>query len=201
MTPQVLTIGHSNHSLERFVALLRQHSIGAIADVRSAPYSRVNPAYNREPLQASLKKEGIAYVCLGEELGARAKDPALYENGRVQYRKLAQTELFKSGLQRIVRGAESYRLALLCAEKEPLNCHRTILVSRELEALGVSVSHIQADGTLESHDEAMSRLLRMLGLAEGDLYSTREEMIAEACARQEQRIAYVDEEMREEASA
>ena len=68
MTPQVLTIGHSNHSLERFVALLRQHSIGAIADVRSAPYSRVNPAYNREPLQASLKKEGIAYVYLGEEL-------------------------------------------------------------------------------------------------------------------------------------
>jgi uncharacterized protein (DUF488 family) len=201
MTPRILTIGHSNHSIETFTALLHQHLVTAIADVRSDPYSRFNPAFNRDSLDDSMKGRGIVYVFLGHELGARSKDPSVYIDGRVQYQKLAQTDLFKSGLQRIVRGSHSYRLALLCAEKEPLNCHRTILVAKELERLGTPVTHILADGSLETHEKTMTRLLRMLGMMDTDLYRTREELIVDACARQEQRIAYVDEERRKEASA
>jgi uncharacterized protein (DUF488 family) len=112
---------------------------------------------------------------------------------------LAQSPLFRAGLDRVIKGTESQRVALMCAEKEPLECHRTLLVSRELVALGASVVHIHADGTLESHADAMRRLVKMLGLPEEDLFRSREEMIADACALQEERIAYVNEELRQEA--
>src|ERR1035437_1825005 len=98
----VLTIGHSTHSLAAFVGLLRQHSVTALADVRSTPFSRFNPQFNKETLEHSLKSHGIKYVFLGRELGARSDDPSCYENGRVQYARLARTELFRSGLERVM---------------------------------------------------------------------------------------------------
>lgn len=192
----VLTIGHSNHSPEAFLELIRAYSVTAIADVRSQPYSRFNPTFNREVLAELLKEEGIAYVFLGRELGARSDDPTCYENGRVKYRKLAATSLFKSGLLRVIEGAQSYRVALLCAEKEPLSCHRTLLVSRELEGLGVPVAHIHADGSLELHADAMTRLLRMRGMPESELFRTRDQLIVDACAAQEESIAFINEDMR-----
>lgn len=197
----VLTIGHSNHSLENFIALLRRHSATAIADVRSSPYSKIYPQFNREPLQNSLKAHGINYVFLGRELGGRPDDPGCYSEGRVQYRRLAQTELFKQGISRIVNGARSHRMVLLCAEAEPLVCHRALLVAPDLAALGVPVSHIRADGSLETHDEAMRRLVEMLGMPETDLFRTKEEVIADACALQERRVAYASEPASEKASA
>jgi uncharacterized protein (DUF488 family) len=198
--PTVLTIGHSNHSVEKLFELLRAHRVTAVADVRSSPYSRANPDFNRELFREKLKENGIAYVYLGYELGARPDDHRYYEQGRVQYRKLSQSNLFKAGLGRVFKGAQSYTLVILCAEKEPLACHRTLLVAKELVALGISVEHIHADGSLESHDDAMSRLITMVGMSDKDLYRTRQEMIEDACALQEQRIAYVDEDLRKEAS-
>jgi uncharacterized protein (DUF488 family) len=199
-TPQIFTIGHSNHSLERFTELLRQHSITAVADVRSAPYSRIHPDFNREPLKANLADTGVAYVYLGKELGARPEDPHFYRQGRVQFRLLSQSPLFRAGLDRVLKGAQTYRLALLCAEKEPLDCHRTFLVARELAVLGASVVHIHADGALETYGDSMSRLLKLLGLPDEDLYRTKADMIADACALQEERIAYINEDVRQEAS-
>ncbi len=192
----VLTIGHSNHSLEQFVDLLRAHGVNASADVRSSPWSRRYPDFNRKPLQAALNDRGIAYLFLGRELGGRPSDPACYKQGRVRYRRVAQTEFFKTGLERVLRGAESLRLALVCAERDPLSCHRTLLVGRELEAHGVAVSHILADGNLETHAEAMTRLLVQLRMAEPDLLRTRDEVIDQAYALQEQRIAYVEPDSR-----
>jgi uncharacterized protein (DUF488 family) len=194
--PSVLTIGHSNHALTQLVTLLRSTEVTAVADVRSQPFSRRHPDFNRESLAEALEKQGIAYLFLGRELGARSQDPSCYENGRVQYRKLAETELFKAGLKRVIGAVTVYRLALLCAEKEPLDCHRTLLVSRALEATGVTVTHIHANGVLESHSDAMTRLLRLLSMPEADLYRSKEQLVADACAAQEQRIAYVDERMR-----
>lgn len=197
---EVFTIGHSNHAMARFLELLHAHQITAVADVRSAPYSRSNPDYNREFLKTKLNEAGIAYVYLGRELGARPEDPRFYHQGRVQFRALSQSQVFLTGLDRVIKGAQNYRLALLCAEREPLECHRTLLVSRELVGLGVRVIHIHADGPLEEHSEAMSRLVKMLGLPETDLYRNKEEIIADACALQEERIAYVNEDLRQEAS-
>src|SRR4051812_14650638 len=127
MERKVYTIGHSNHEFAKLVALLQQHGVSAVGDVRSAPYSKRYPQFSREPLEKALREEGIAYVYLGKELGARSDDRTCYEAGSVKYDRLAKTKLFQSGLDRVERGLEMHTLALLCAEKEPLHCHRTLL--------------------------------------------------------------------------
>lgn len=191
MQNTVFTIGHSTHPQERFIALLRQHGVTALCDVRSKPYSRMNPQFNREDLENALLEQGIQYRFLGKELGARSDDPHCYEGGKVQYGRLAETDLFKLGLKRVVRGVkDGFRIAVMCAEKEPLECHRTILVARHLAAAGVPIAHILADGRIESHDAALSRLARMVNLPEHDMFHSREELLADAYRRQEERIAY-----------
>ncbi|MBE1162791.1 DUF488 family protein [Dyella acidiphila] len=188
----VLTIGHSSHPIERFVALLKQNGVTAVADVRSSPFSRHNPQYNRESLLEALSGAGIVYVFVGKELGARSSDPSCYENGRVQYARLAKTSLFESGIDRVLQGVKKYRIALMCAEKEPLDCHRTLLVSRALESREVSILHILSNGEAEPQSKTMSRLLDMVGLPQEDMFRTREQLIEEACKLREQKVAYVD---------
>lgn len=186
----VFTTGHSTHTIERFIALLRQHGVTALCDVRSKPYSRMNPQFNREPLKAALREAKIVYVFLGAELGARSDDPSCYEQGKVQYDRLSHTDLFQQGLARVQEGMKSYRIALMCAEREPIECHRTILVARHLSALGVDVAHIHADGRVESHAAALTRLARLLKLQDDDMFRSPDDVIAEAYRRQEERIAY-----------
>ena len=187
----VLTVGHSNHSVERFLELLGQHGVTALCDVRSKPYSRMYPQFNRGDLEQDLVLQGIRYLFLGTELGARSEDPACYEGGRVRYDRIAGTDAFQKGLARILRGIQAnFRIALLCAEKEPLDCHRSILVARYLSDLDCRVEHIHADGHLESHEAAMSRLARKLKLPEDHLFYSHEELLADAYRRQEERIAY-----------
>jgi len=167
----IYTVGHSNHPIEQFIGLLQPHGITAIADVRSTPYSRFNPQFRREKLQAALASAGIQYVFLGQELGARSEDPAVYDaTGRVSYALLAKTELFRRGIARLKTGMAEHRISIMCAEREPLDCHRTILVSRELVRESVPVTHILADGTLELHEHAMQRLVAKLKLPKDDLF-------------------------------
>ena len=188
----VYSIGHSTHPIEEFIALLKKAHIDAIADVRSTPYSRWQPQFNREPLQKRLANDSILYVFLGMELGGRGTDGSVRdENGRVQYHKIAESTAFLEGLRRVRSGSERMRIALMCTESEPLECHRGILISRILVALGTQVIHIHADGSLEEHRDAEKRLLRLTGLHEPDLFHTQEEISAEAYQRQEERIAYV----------
>jgi uncharacterized protein (DUF488 family) len=197
---QVLTIGHSTHPVEHWLGLLARFGVTAVADVRSAPYSRMQPSFNREPLTASLQAAGMAYVFLGLELGARSGDPAHYEKGQVQYRRLAASALFQEGLSRVITGAQKFRLALMCAEHDPITCHRTILVGRELVTRGVELSHILRDGQLESHVEAMRRCCRQLGLVSGGLFDDEAALIEEAYRLQERKIAYVKDDLRAPAS-
>jgi uncharacterized protein (DUF488 family) len=158
--------------------------------VRSTPYSRRNPQFNSEQLAAVLEANGIAYVFLGKELGARSEDPSCYEAGKVQYQRLSQTPLFHRGIERVLAGIERYRVALMCAEKEPLDCHRTLLISLALERRGAAVIHILADGRIETHLDTMLRLIAKTGLAKDDLFADRTQLIDQACAIHEQKIAY-----------
>ena len=197
---KVFTIGHSNHEIEAFVELLRQHRVDALADVRSVPYSRFNPQFNREPFAATLKEKGIRYVYLGRELGGRSDNFECYdEDGRIVFDRVAATETFKRGLARVVAGAARHRIALMCAEKEPLECHRTLLVACELNRRGVEVNHVHADGSLELHDQAMSRLIKLVLPREGPLIRQteppRDLMIAEAVERQARRIGFRDKSL------
>lgn len=186
----VYTIGHSNHSIEKFIELLTALDVTAVADVRSHPHSRFNPQFNRDAIQASLKRAGLAYVFLGRELGARPEDQSCYAEGRVQYDRLARTVLFQEGLTRIVQGTHVYRIALMCAEKDPLICHRAILVCRHLGTHGIGAQHVLEGGQIESHDEALMRLLRELKLTDGQLFGSRDEMILDAYEQRGKQIAY-----------
>jgi uncharacterized protein (DUF488 family) len=154
----IYTIGHSKHPAERFIELLRQHDIGALADVRSTPFSRFNPQFNRERLAAALRDAGIQYVFLGQELGARPREREFYDGDRVSYGKLARAERFPQGVERVMAGSREHRIALMCAERDPLHCHRALLISPALERAGVPVSHILADGSLETHADLMKRV-------------------------------------------
>ena len=183
----ILTIGHSNHPQEIFLGLLGRHQVSALADVRSAPWSRFNPHFNRKRLAAALAARGIEYLYFGRELGGRPDDPACYEDGRIRYDRVARTERFREGVERVESGAVEHRMALMCAEKEPLDCHRTLLVGQALHERGTDVAHIHADGGLEPHADAMDRLLAGTGLDPGDDLFRRHEprvaLIAEAVAR------------------
>jgi uncharacterized protein (DUF488 family) len=197
----VYTVGHSTHTTKKFLDLLERNGVTAIADVRSSPFSRHNPQFNKATLSGELKKHGIAYVFVGKELGARSEDPACYTAGRVRYDRLAQTSIFKAGIDRVLSGAQKYRIALMCAEKEPLDCHRTLLVSRALERLGVSIVHILSDGSTEAQPQTMARLIDLAGLPQVDMFRSHDELVETACELREQKIAYVDEALTEQERA
>ena len=188
----VYTVGHSTHPQDHLISLLKQHEITALCDVRSRPYSRMNSQFNRPELTRALKKESIRYVFLGGELGARSDDPNCYEGRRVQYDLLARTPLFQSGLDRIETGMKSFKLALMCAERDPLHCHRTILVARHLETRGIFVSHILANGALESNQEALQRLAQILNIRQegSHMFRSQEQLFDELYEIQGKRIAY-----------
>jgi len=137
---------------------------------------------------------GRSFEDLGKELGARSEDPSHHRDGRVDYGLLATSPHFLSGIDRLDAGARRFRLAVMCAEKEPLDCHRTLLIARVLVKKGWSVKHILADGKIEPYAESMTRLLQMVGLPETDMFRSHEELIEEACALQEEKIAYTDED-------
>jgi uncharacterized protein (DUF488 family) len=191
----IYTVGHSTNTFEQLVSLLRRHEITAVADVRSQPYSRLNPQFNKKPFKAALKNCGLSYVFLGEELGARSADRKCYVNGKVQYELLAKTAAFQSGLERLRIGATKFRVAIMCAEKEPLACHRTILVSRHLHERGFNIRHILGTGDLEDHESAITRLVKVLRLPDEDMFRTRAQIIAQAYTMQAERIAYGSDEM------
>jgi uncharacterized protein (DUF488 family) len=190
----IYTIGHSTHSIEEFLVLLNRHGIAAIADVRSQPYGRLDH-FNRESLSATLKAVGIEYVFLGQQLGARRQERECYENGIAIYERIVKLPAFQEGFSRLRRGAEKYRLAIMCAEKEPLTCHRAILISRCLKDSGIQVMHILADGTLEDHARTEKRLIRELDIGrtlfEPDL--TESDLIERAYAQRGREIAYHEE--------
>ncbi|MEG3907119.1 DUF488 domain-containing protein [Microcoleus sp. w1-18aA5] len=157
---ELFTIGHSNLSIEAFVLLLQQHRITAVADVRSHPFSRYLPHFNKSEIKASLSSFGIQYVFLGKELGARPEDLSCYDtSGKALYDRIAATPLFSAGIQRLLKGAANYKISLMCAEKDPITCHRTILVCHKLKDFNLQINHILSDGNLEAHQHLEERLL------------------------------------------
>jgi uncharacterized protein (DUF488 family) len=189
-TPEVLTIGHSAHPLARFVALLKSAKVTAIADVRTSPYSRHTPHFNREALREALRVERLSYVFLGKELGGRPSDQKFYCEGVADYETMAQAGEFKKGLDRVVQGARKYRIALMCSERDPLDCHRCLLVARALVQRGVPVRHIMDNGKIVGHSEIEELLLRLSGRSGDDFFDVREERLATAYRERARNVAF-----------
>ena len=189
---EVFSVGHSNRSDLDLVELLRKHAVTAVVDVRSTPHSEWVPQFNRSAIAATLKQHGIAYSFLGDQLGVRTDDPACYQDGRVVYERLARTEQFQQGLRRVIKAAGRHRLALMCAEQNPLECHRSILIAPALERAGVAVSHIlHPDGELQTQRAMETQLLNQYQLNQPDMFLNDDERLAKALSMQERRIAYV----------
>lgn len=188
---QLFTVGHSTHSIEKFVELLKRHEIRAVADVRSSPYSQYNPQYNRELLQKTLKEHSIYYVFLGDELGARRTERVCYVDGQAVYEKVAELPAFKEGVQRVVDGGGKMRIALMCAEKDPLDCHRAVLVCRQLKEQ-FAVQHILENGDLIDHADLEGQMLELFDLQGGDLFKGPEQVLDEAYERRGKHIAYTE---------
>lgn len=163
---RVFTVGHSTLPGPRLLELLRAHSIDTVVDVRSQPYSRLHPQHNRESLRDLLKSHGIRYAFMGDSLGGRPKDPRHYDDeGHVDYSSWSCSTDFQDGLTRLTRSLRKYRVALLCSEEDPNQCHRHLLIARALLSRGWSPSdivHIRAKGTVIS-EEALAHQLGLDG--------------------------------------
>lgn len=184
----LFTIGHSNHPIDRFVALLRQAGTTALADVRSQPFSRWCPWFSANRLRDRLVAEGIAYVPMGEALGGRPRDPALLPDGIADYEAMAATPEFCAGIDRVIEGTRDFRICLMCAEREPLDCHRCLLVAPALARRGVRVGHILADGSVMAHETIEHRLMTAGG---GDLFANDPvRRLAEAYRRHARAVAF-----------
>jgi uncharacterized protein (DUF488 family) len=177
---EIYTIGHSSYTQEQFLELLLQYQINCIVDVRSIPYSKYASQFNKEEIKRFLKNRSIYYVFMGKELGARREDRNLYTNeGYLDFEKTSKTLSFLNGIERIETGIEKgYRIAIMCKEKDPIDCHRNILVARKLYIQGYKVLNILESGLLESQEDLEIRLLNIYfperdQLSISDIYSNR----------------------------
>lgn len=150
MPEPLYSIGHSNHEIESFIDLLKLHRIEVLADVRTQPFSQYLPHFNRENLRATVLSAGLQYVFLGDTLGGRPEGDEFYDSqGHVLYYRVAESERFKTGIERLLSGVEKYRVAIMCSEEDPAVCHRFLLVTRVLDERGVHIKHIRGDGELQ----------------------------------------------------
>ncbi|MCI1141442.1 DUF488 domain-containing protein [Sphingomonas sp. WKB10] len=187
---EVLTIGHSTLPYERFLSLLRQASVTAIADVRTAPFSRHFPHFNRDVLRDQLRQDDVAYVFLGEELGGRPKGKRFFCDGVADYEQMAKAEPFTRGLDRVVDGAKKYRIAMMCSEHDPMDCHRCLLVGRALHERGVSVRHILSGGQIVNHRQIEDKLMDMSGKSDIDLFEPPAKRLAAAYRDRAMKVAF-----------
>jgi uncharacterized protein (DUF488 family) len=207
----LFSIGHSNIAAERFVAMLRGAGANAVADVRSMPVSRFCPWFSAKSLAPLLAREGMAYLPYGDALGGRPRDLSLYRDGIANYEAMARQRDFEAGLHRLIADAARCRakgrLCLMCSEREPLDCHRCLLVARALAARGFAIGHIRHDGTIEPHAATEQRLLQLDANGQqsgqdsrpdsGDLFATGDlaaarlaERLAAAYRRRARAVAY-----------
>jgi len=152
---QSFTIGYGDNPIDLFITFLQNVSIDAIIDVRSSPYSRFNPHFNRENLEKSLNLNEIGYWYMGDKIGGRYTDPGLlFPDGTVNYRKIQNTEKFQEGINEVLSIISSgKKITLMCAEKEPERCHRFALISPVLQSKGISVIHIRPDMKLQANED------------------------------------------------
>lgn len=188
----VLTIGHSTLDYEQFAARLNAAGVTAIADVRTSPFSRNFAHFNRDVLKDALARDGLAYVFLGKELGGRPRGDEYYTDGIADYEKMAKSDMFRKGLERVEQGARKYRIAMMCSERSPLDCHRCLLVGRALAERGVTVRHLLPDGETVAQSEIEKQLLAMAGKHHDDMFASPAERLNDAYRERARKVAFAE---------
>lgn len=193
--PSLFTIGHSSLELDQFLRILVVHDVKVLCDVRSRPGSFRFPQFNREPLEACLASAGIRYEFLGDTLGGRPSDPRAYhDDGIVNYEERRKDKDFRAGIDHALELYAASNIAMMCAEEDPLQCHRFLMICPALLDRGVTPTHIRRGGELESQRAAEDRLLKLHDLTafdSGSLFiSEREMALQDALRRQAQEFAF-----------
>ena len=193
----IYTVGHSTHELTYFLKLIQMHQVNCLVDVRSVAASSYNPQFNKDTLSVFLKDNGITYLHFSREFGARQTDKELLDNtGQLDFEKVHHASHFKQGIERLKQGAaKGYTIALMCAEGEPLDCHRFGMVSTALVRDGIGVLHIMKDGSVKTHHELEKELIKKYEkkLPQPDIFTTNitpEEQLKVAYKLQNKDIAY-----------
>ncbi len=185
----LFTIGHSNLPADRFAALLAGAGVTALVDVRSVPFSRRFPWFSGKRLAERLAHDGVSYTAMGDALGGRPSDPALYCEGIADYEAMAARPAFGAGLDQVAGEAQRQRACLMCAEREPLDCHRCLLVGRALAERGLAIGHVLVDGSIEPHAATEERLLALAAKQGADLFQDRAARLADAYRRRARAVA------------
>jgi uncharacterized protein (DUF488 family) len=147
----IWTVGHSNHDIDHFAQLVSSEQVEFLADVRSYPYSRFAPQFNRDELEGTMDRHGVGYLFLGEELGGRPTRDEHYDaDGHALYGPMSEVKAFADAIERLIAGAQRYRIALVCSEGDPQHCHRRLLVGKVLTERGIELRHILTDGTIRT---------------------------------------------------
>lgn len=169
---RIMSIGHSNHALDVFIALLMQHRVGVLVDVRSRPHAKYATHFDQQPLREAVVAAGVKYLYMGREIGGQPDDPSFYDaDGHAMYNRMAESPKFIEGIERLMRGAREHRIAIMCSEEDPASCHRRLLIGHALAARGVALDHIRGDGRLQTEEELV---LDETG-GQGDLFAGQEE--------------------------
>ena len=190
MTNNLFTIGYASFSIKDFIRILKSHEITALVDVRSAPYSKYKPEFKKDNLNKVLADNNISYIFSGTYVGARVEDPECYIDGNLNYGLLKETKNYQIGITHILNGMKDYRITLMCAEKDPVNCHRTFLVCRTLRSYPIKILHILGDGSLEDHNVTEGRLLKLHGLDQVDIFRSEKERVEEVYDRMCEKITF-----------
>lgn len=190
----LFTIGYSGFLINDFIATLKKESIGAVIDIRSSPYSARFSDYNSVAIKSSLNTNNIFYLFLGNELGARPKDSSLYTNRVADFSKMAKSQSFIDACKRIREGLNKFPLCLMCAEKDPLSCHRTILVANAFRKIypHIKILHIHSISKIESQEKLDRRIMAMYDLEQEDFFKNFDERLKEAYSLREKAIAYTN---------
>ena len=172
----VFTIGHSNQPMDTFISLLKNANIDVLVDIRSHPSSAYASQFDGPQLKKEITTYGIKYLYMGHELGGKPQDQRFYDSdGRVLYSMMAETPSFLDGISRLERGIAKYRVAIMCSEESPVECHRRLLVSRVLISRGIDVYHIRSSGKVQTEEEvAQEEMARYSGAPQLGLFSFQE---------------------------
>lgn len=191
---QIFTIGYTAFAKpDDFIAVLKTFDIKCLIDVRSYPTaSEFYAIFSKPTLEALLKTHKIFYRNYAAEFGARQENRAYFmDEGCLDFKKFTRGGEFLSGAEKLEKALSlGYNVALMCAEKDPINCHRNIMIARALSLQGLGINHILADGSLQTQAQMDERLLKFYHLNEASLFQSKDELIDEAYTRKNIEIAY-----------
>jgi len=191
------TIGHSNHQIDFFLYLLKKYNIQYVIDVRTSPFCKYTKQYDRWNIEKTLKENNIIYCFMGEFFGAKRKEKELYTaEGYLDFEKTTESEKFLLGFNNILKGLQDdYNVALMCSEKDPKDCHRSIMISKKFLEAGFEANHILPDGKIKTQKELEKELVNEFysGRKQLNLFTmnmTEEDYIRESYKKQNEKIGY-----------